>query len=258
MTNKDDALVKRIAAGDKIADSEQMTPAYRGEVLRLMAVFVDSELAGAAGFAEQINGAPGMRERATAARIVAEKFVHAETVLELMRPFGVGPELYVKSHAWNARLNRAIDLGTRRVGGDKRLNVFHYPIEGWTDSVTMNMLMGAASSVQLAELLDCSYAPLADAMATIVTREAEHASLGEIGLVQAIDRDESITAAQASVDYWYPRVAHTFGRTDSQRFDLYRKFGLRKHSNADMLAAWQEDVGPRMVKLGLDVPKLVG
>jgi 1,2-phenylacetyl-CoA epoxidase catalytic subunit len=52
-------------------------------------------------------------------------------------------------------------------------------------------------------------------------------------------------------------VAHTFGRTDSQRFDLYRRLGLRRHSNADMLSAWTDDVVPRLVKLGLDVPSIV-
>jgi ring-1,2-phenylacetyl-CoA epoxidase subunit PaaA len=257
MQKPDDALIRRIADGEKIDSPEDVTPIYRSEVVRVMVVFVDSELAGAAGFAEQINQAPGMRERTTAARIVAEKFAHAETVLDLLQPFGVNPELYVRSHAWNARLNRAVDLGKRRLGGDKRLNVFHYPLLGWTDAVAMNMLMGGASSVQLAELLDCSYGPLADAMEDIVKREAEHASLGEIGLVQAIQRDAETTAAQASIDYWYPRVAHTFGRTDSQRFDLYRRLGLRRHSNADMLSAWTDDVVPRLVKLGLDVPSIV-
>lgn len=258
MRQEDEKLIEAIAAGSRIASPEDVTPAYRAELLRLMVVLADSELAGAAGFADQINQAPGMRERTTAARIVAEKFAHAETILELLRPFGVSPELYVTSHSWNARVNRAVDLGTRRTGGDKRLNVFHYPLEGWTDAVAMNMLMGSASSIQLAELLDCSYGPLADAMVEIVKREADHASLGEIGLVQAIDRDGSVTAAQASVDYWYPRVAHTFGRADSSHFELYRKFGLRKHDNAAMLGNWQEDIAPRLVKLGLDVPKAVG
>ncbi|MCP4330296.1 MAG: phenylacetic acid catabolic [Alphaproteobacteria bacterium] len=257
MHERDAALVKRIADGAVIAAPEDVSPGYRAEIMRLMVVLVDSELAGAAGFAEQINHAPGMRERVTAARIVAEKFAHAEIVLELLRPFGVNPELYVKSHAWNARINRAVDLGMRRSGGDKRLNVFHYPLEGWIDAIAMNMLMGSASSIQLAELLDCSYKPLADAMAEIVGREAEHASLGEIGLVQAIDRDANTTPAQGSVDYWYRRVAHTFGRTDSDRFELYRDFGLRRHSNSEMLDAWKDDVAPRLVKLGLEVPAAV-
>lgn len=254
MQSHDKSLIDRIAAGERVSSPEEVTPAYRAELMRLIVVFVDSELAGAAGFAEQINAAPGMKERAVAARMVAEKFAHAEKALDLLAPFGISPEVYVRSHAWNARLNRALDLGTRRVGGDKRLNVFHYPIEGWIDAVTMNMLMGSASAIQLAELIDCSYAPLAEAMSDIVRREAAHAALGESGLAQAIDRDGSTASAQASVNYWYPRVVHTFGRSDSDRYELYSKYGLRRSTNAKMLAAWQDEVRPRLGRLGLDAP----
>ena len=36
---------------------------YRGELMRIMASFVDSELAGSAGFANVINDAQGIKER---------------------------------------------------------------------------------------------------------------------------------------------------------------------------------------------------
>ena len=219
-----------------------------------MVVFVDSEMAGAAGFADYINRAPGMRERSTAARIVSEKFAHAEAVLALLTRFGVNPELYVRSHPWQARLDRALDLGNRRVGGDKRLNVFHYPLEGWVDAVAMNMLMGRASAIQLGDLLACSYLPLAEALAHIVPREIAHARLGEAGLRRAIEHDAQALAAAASVTFWYPRVAATFGRSDSERFELYRKYGLRQHANAALLARWQGDIAGRLAALGLAVP----
>lgn len=248
------ALIARIGAGHKLGTEDELPAGYRGELTRLMVVFVDSEMAGAAGFADCINRAPGLRERATAARIVSEKFAHAEAVLKLLERFGVNPALYVRSHPWSARLDRALDLGTRRIGGDKRLNVFHYPLEGWTDAVAMNMLMGAASAIQLSDLLDCSYQPLSDAMGRIVPREAEHASLGETGLAQAIARDGVGLSAQAAANYWHPRVAATFGRIGSERFELYRRYGLRRHSNAELLARWEGEIAARLGRLGLEVP----
>ncbi len=248
------ALVARIGSGGKLGAEDELPAGYRGELTRLMVVFVDSELAGAAGFADCINRAPGLRERATAARIVSEKFAHAEAVLKLLERFGVNPPLYVRSHPWSARLDRSLDLGTRRIGGDKRLNVFHYPLEGWTDAVAMNMLMGAASAIQLSDLLDCSYLPLAEALRRIVPREAEHAGLGETGLAQAIARDGAGLSAQASLNYWHPRVAATFGRTESERFELYRRYGLRRHSNAELLARWEGEIAARLKRLGLGVP----
>jgi len=254
MVKNDAELIGKIAQGGRIAADDELSPGYRGELMRLMVVLVDSELAGAAGFVDCINSAPGLKERVVAARIVSEKFGHAQAVLELLEQFGVNPTLYLRSHPWAARLDRTIDLGTRRVGGDKRLNVFHYPLQGWTDAVCMNMLMGAASSIQLSELAESSYQPLSTVIANIVPREAEHARLGEIGLAQAIERDGNTLAAQVAVNYWYPRVAATFGRTESSHVDLDRQYGLRKRSNAEMLQAWTKEIGGRLAALGLTVP----
>jgi len=254
MGTDDAALITRIADGERLGAEDELPAGYRAELMRLMVVFVDSEMAGAAGFADLINRAPGIKERCAAARIVAEKFRHAEEVLALLVRFGVNPGLYIRSHPWSARLDRGLDLENRRVSGDKRLNVFHYPLEGWIDSVAMNMLMGTASALQLSDFLDCSYAPLANAMATIVPRETAHAKLGEAGLAKAVMENDSAHSAQASVHYWYPRVVATFGRIDSERFELYRRYGLRRHSNAQLLARWEDDIAGRLNRLGLTAP----
>jgi 1,2-phenylacetyl-CoA epoxidase catalytic subunit len=250
----DQELIAEIAKGKKLGAEDTLPTGYRGELIRLMAVFVDSELAGAAGFTPFINHAPGLRQRAVAARIVSEKFGHAERVLTLMTRFGVDAALYVRSHAWEARLDRFLDLGNRRLGGDKRLNVFHYPVEGWLDAIALNFLMGAASAVQLDELTKCSYAPLAEAMAEIVPREQEHARLGETALRHLIDQHRPAVDAQLAVVYWFPRVAATFGRVDSDRFELYRRYGLRQSPNALLLRRWHGDVTQRLGRLGLSAP----
>ncbi len=248
----DEALIAHLAQGGRIADKDDISRGYRAELMRLMTTVVDSELAGAAGLAEYINRAPGLKERRIAARIVSEKFGHAEAVLSLMTPFGVNPALYVREHCWTARLDRNLDLGNRRVSGDRRLNVFHYPIDGWIDAVSFNWLMSTASAIQLDELAHCSYQPLAEAMTGIVAREAEHASQGGKGLEQAIDEGGSLLAAQASATYWRPRVAATFGRTDSDRLALYTSYGLRRHSNAALLAGWNSAIAPRLTALGFE------
>ena len=254
MPATEQALLKRIRSGGTVTSDSQMSPGYKGEAIRLMTIFVDTEMAWAAGYADYINRAPGMRERVIAAQVVSEKLGHAEIVLKLMEPFGVRPGLYIRSHAWTARLDRNLDLGTRRVGDDKRLNVLHYPYQGWMDAVASNLLLGYSAPVHLTELATCSYAPLAKAMTAIVKRETEHAKLAERGLAQAIDR-EGTAPAQVAVAYWYPRVAATFGGIASERYALYRRYGLRHRDNATLLAKWQATVGARLKKLGLKVPK---
>ena len=62
-----------LAQGGVLTSPDNVPARYRGELLRLMATFVDSELAASAGFADTINAAPGITARIAAARIVLEK-----------------------------------------------------------------------------------------------------------------------------------------------------------------------------------------
>jgi 1,2-phenylacetyl-CoA epoxidase catalytic subunit len=253
MISEDDLAY--LAAGGKLSAPDNATPRYRGEVMRLMAVLIDSLMAGASGFADCINLAPGLKERMVAARIVLEKFGHAEKIMRLMEQFGANLPQYVRGHPWAARRDRSADFGTRRIEGDMRLNVFHYPIEGWVDAVTMNLLMGRATAIQLDELTRASYAPLADTIAEILPIEVRHAELGRAGLRAALAGGHDPTDAQASVNYWYPRVADTFGRAASDRFDTYKKYGLRERTNAELLERWRADVAPILDELKLKVPQ---
>ena len=238
-----------LAQGGVLTSPANASPRYRGELLRLMATFVDSELAGSAGFADAINRAPGVKERIAAARIVLEKTDHAERVLKIMGEFGADEARYAAHHPWGQRLDRDADLGAARHGGDMRLSVFHYPIAGWTDAVVMNVLMGLAVGVQLTEFARVSYGPLAETFRAIAPREARHAELGFEGLVRILATGRE--AAQASAAYWRPRVAASFGVANSSRFETLRRFGLRHQSNEALLAEWERLVEKRLGGLGL-------
>jgi len=236
----DSDIIKYLERGGKLSAPDNAPPRYRAELLRIMASFVDSELAGAAGFADMINAAPGIRERVDAARIVLEKLDHADRVLRIMGEFGVDTARYETVHPWAARVGRDDDLGTTRRGGDMRLNVFHYPFAGWTDSIVMNVLMGEATTLQLHDLAECSYQPLAEAFSRILPREEQHAELGKDGLAKLAARGDSVRAEIShSIDYWWPRVAATFGGRSSARADMLRRFGLRRRSNEELLSLWR-------------------
>ena len=240
-----------LAQGGVLTSPSNAPPRYRGELLRLMATFVDSELAGSAGFADVINQAPGLKERIAAARIVLEKTDHAERVLKIMGEFGADAARYAVHHPWADRLDRAADLGAARHGGDMRLSVFHYPIQGWVDAVSMNVLMGVAVVVQLSEFAQVSYGPLAEVFRSIVPREARHAELGLEGLARIVETARGRAAAQASIDYWRPRVAASFGAAKSSRFDTLRRFGLRHTPNETLVAEWRAQVETKVGGLGL-------
>lgn len=242
-----------LARGGVLTNPTNVPPRYRAELLKLMATFVDSELAGAAGFADIINQGPGIKERIAAAKIVLEKTDNADRVLRIMGDFGADTGRYANHHPWTARLGRDADIGAARTEHDMRLAVFNYPLEGWADAVVMNLLMGRAVGVQMVEFALVSYQPLAEAFRAIAPVEARHAELAEEGVVKLMQAGAA-AALQSSVDYWWPRVAASFGSTASTKAESLKAMGLRHVSNAELQARWQAEAGAVLQRIGLTVP----
>lgn len=240
-----------LAQGGVLTSPANVPARYRADLMRLMSSFVDSELAGSAGFASSINYAPGIKERIAACRITLEKADHAERVLDLMGDFGTDTKRYQSTHDWAARMGRDADVGHARAGGDMRLSVFHYPITDWTDAVVMNVLMGTATGVQMTELTRLSYAPLAEVFREIAPREARHATLGLEGLTRIAATDEGRKAAVKAIAYWRPRVAATFGTAASPRFETLKRSGLRRQTNEALLADWNAKIDAQLAALNL-------
>lgn len=255
MTSKGDgktdtmSLEEYLAAGGVLTSPANATPRYRAELMKIMATFVDSELAGAAGFADVINTAPGLRERIAAAKIVLEKTRHAEIVLSLMGEFGADTDRYATSHPWSARLDRDASPDTRRSDHDMRLSVFNYPLDGWVDAVTMNLVMGLAVGVQLAELSRVSYQPLADAFARIAPVENNHVKLAREGLAALASVGE-LPAIKQSVAYWRVRVHPVFGSEDAARLARLKVLGLRHRDGAALRQDWEKALDAALDDLG--------
>jgi 1,2-phenylacetyl-CoA epoxidase catalytic subunit len=56
------------------------------------------------------------------------------------------------------------------------------------------------------------------------------------------------------VNYWYPRVADSFGSASSDHFAQHRKFGLRQKGREELIAQWQNLVHPILSGFGLNAP----
>ena len=97
-----------------------------------------------------------------------------------------------------------------------------------------------------------SYQPLAEVFRTILPRETRHTELGLAGLVRIADDEAGSAKAKASVAYWYPRVAESFGHSGSARFETLSRFGLRHTPNETLLAEWQAEVDPQLSALNLN------
>ena len=236
-----------LSQGGVLSSPDNAPTRYRGELMRMMSAFVDSELAASAGFASSINFAPNIKARIAASRITLEKADHAQRVLEIMRSFGTDVERYEQQHDWSARLERNAELHTdRQHSQDMRLSVFYYPLINWVDAVVMNVLQGLAATLQIEELARVSYAPLADIFRDIAPREQRHAELGLEGLAFLIKQGTHTAQIQSSISYWKPRVAAGFGQSHSARYELLSKFGLRHESNASLLSRWEAQVNDHL------------
>jgi 1,2-phenylacetyl-CoA epoxidase catalytic subunit len=243
-----------LAQGGRLTNPQNVPARYRGELMKIMASFVDSELAGSAGFADMINDAPGIKERIAAARIVLEKTDNADKVLRLMGEFGVNTERYATHHPWSDRLPRDTAPGSTRSRHDMRLSVFNYPLAGWADAVVMNFCMGHAVAVQLEDMARCSYQPLAEAIQGIRPVEAHHTKLAAEGIAALIAQEETRESVAASLAYWRPRVAAVFGPVRPERWEQLRNWGLRHRSPEEMAQDWGGRLSRGLDEIGYAAP----
>lgn len=250
---EDMTIESYLAAGGVLSNPTNVPPRYRAELMKLMATFVDSELAGAAGFADIINEGPGIKERIAAAKIVLEKTDNADRVLKIMGEFGVNADSYANHHPWTMRLNRDADIGATRSEHDMRLAVFNYPIEGWVDAVVMNLLMSQAVAQQLAQFCQISYQPLAEAFRDITPIEARHGELALEGALKLIEQGKA-AEMQASVNYWWPRVAASFGTGNPEKTEALRKMGLRHLTGTEIKDQWVAKATGLIEQLRLRAP----
>jgi ring-1,2-phenylacetyl-CoA epoxidase subunit PaaA len=239
-----------LAQGGKLTNPVNVPPRYRAELMKLMSTFVDSELAGAAGFADVINAGPGIKERIAAAKIVLEKTDHADKVLRLMGEFGANTDRYAGHHPWTDRLPRDTAPGSARSTHDMRLSVLNYPLQGWVDAVVMNLCMGHAVCVQLDDMMRSSYQPLAEAIREETPAEQRHVALAEEGAARLLQQGQGAAIAQA-IAYWRPRVAAVFGDPPDARMTQLRAWGLRHAASTEMRRDWDARLRSALDRLGL-------
>src|SRR3972149_2404185 len=174
-------LLQRIRAGERIESSGEMTEEYRRNVIHLMTMQADSELAGAFGYVPWIMKAPTIEEKHVVAQIVRDEVRHAHVMYGLLEDLGVDVGTHIARHDFTLRLDDATtDIGTQRVADDKRVNIFYYPIDRWADFVFFNFCMDRGAGHQLEDVRQCSYGPWARAIEGIFKEEKMHIRHGEL------------------------------------------------------------------------------
>jgi ring-1,2-phenylacetyl-CoA epoxidase subunit PaaA len=147
------------------------------------------------------------------------------------------------------------DIGTERVKSDKRVNIFYYPIETWTDFVMFNFCMDRGAGHQLEDALTCSYAPWRRVMEGIFKEEVVHIGHGELWVRRLAEDPATRQDCQDTLNKWYLRTMQIFGRPGSSRNALYRKLGLKRRDNDEVRQAFHKEVEEFCDKVGLTLPE---
>ena len=256
-TDKEARLLAKIAKGDLIESPEEMTDDYRANLVHLMTMQADSELAGGYGYVPWIMKAPGVEEKHVVAQIVKDEIRHATVMYGLLADLGVDVGAHVEAHdeVFTMRIAADADIGTDRITSDKRVNIFYYPIETWADFIFFNFCMDRGAGHQLEDVRHCSYGPWARGIEGIFKEEKFHIRHGEYWVKKLAEDPKTHDEAQTTLAKWYIRTMNIFGRPGSARNALYRTYRLKLRDNDEVRAAFATEVNEKATAVGLTVPE---
>jgi ring-1,2-phenylacetyl-CoA epoxidase subunit PaaA len=254
---KEERLLEKIQRGETIESPDEMTDEYRENLLHLMLMQADSEIAGAFGYVPWIMKAPTPAEMLAVASITRDEVRHGRVVYKLLENLGVDVESRVKQFDFTLRVGSEDYLGQARAAQDQRVNIFYYPIDTWADFIMFNVLMDRAAGHQLDDAARCSYGPWRRVMDGIMKEETMHIAHGDTWL-RRLGRDPAThDELQETLDRWWPRVMNVFGRPKTRRNAIYRKWGLKLRDNDEVRQAFVADVQKPIAEATLTMPTWV-
>jgi len=232
----------------KVETVEQMPDEYREALLKIIYALASTEFASVEQHQPWINQGPTPEDRYVQAQIAADEAHQGFIDCRLLRSFG--PE--------GARM--ADGLLELRMG-EHQLDAFNHPFESWADVTTFCFAMDLVAWYHLRAMENCSFAPLAREMTSMVHEERFHASFGarrvrdivkDPGYAEKAGHDKA--DIQACLDKWYPRALDTFGKAESRFSDKAKAFGIRRWGNQELRQMWKADIDAQIADIGLTVP----
>lgn len=237
-----------LAGMRKLETAEQMTEEYRSVLLKIVYALASTEFASVEQHQPWINQGPTAEDRFIQAQIAADEAHQGFIDCRLLRTFGAEGE----------RL--ADDLLAKRMG-EHPIDAFNVPFESWVDVVAFCFLMDLVAWYHLRALENCSYAPLAREMTSMVHEERFHASFGARRIKDLLSEEGYAALAgagraevQTAVDKWYPKALDTFGKSDSKFSALAVGYGIRRWGNAELREMYKADIDAQIAALGLELP----
>ncbi len=232
----------------KIETAEQMPEDYRTTLIKIIFALASTEFASVEQHQPWINQGPTPEDRYIQAQIVADEAHQGFIDCRMLRSFGPEGE------------EKAANLLKVRMG-EHLLSAFNVSLESWVDVCGFCFCLDLVAWYHLRGMENCSYAPLAREMTTMVHEERFHASFGARrirDIAQNLEYarlcDATKEDAQRAVDKWYPHALDTFGASKSKFSDLAVAYGIRRWGNEHLRQMYKQDLDAQIQAIGLKVP----
>src|SRR5215475_14842460 len=116
MSDQASDMMAKIDRGVRLESAAEMTGEYRDNLIHLLTMQADSELAGGYGYVPWITKAPTVEEKHVVAQIVKDELRHAAVMYGLLADLGVDVEGHVRAHdeIFTMRVGAGAELGSTR------------------------------------------------------------------------------------------------------------------------------------------------
>lgn len=136
------------------------------------------------------------------------------------------------------------------------LSIFEFPLSTWEEFCVIKLLADLAEILQVEDLAQCSFLPLRNLARMTMPEERFHAQFGKDFCGELVKTPEGKQKVQDAIDRYFPMLPAFFGRAGSKNNEIYRKWGIKKRSNEEMLADFLARAKEVVGGLGLRLPKV--
>lgn len=262
-------MMAKINSGAQLSAESEMTLEYYDELVWLLVAQMDSEYVGAYGYMPITHIAPqfGARELKDVPAIVHDEFTHGNRIRYVLSSIWFDANQWVEDHQseYSFRISQGERMPCERPTKDFRVNIFYYdlvvpenPLLTWINFGIFQFLQDRGAGEQIRDTLQSSFAPWARENGKTMREENKHIEHGDRWMAELFRAYPKLV--QEQFDLWWPRSLATFGKPESERNDLWRKLGLKRRTNEEVLRAFlertEEPLGLQLAnrEVGLKIP----
>ncbi len=221
------------------AELEGAPEEYRSALEKIVISHAVNELYGAQVFDEPaIALAPTPYAKWLTCRVAMEEYGHHVRFKELGEEMGIAGE----------KMSPSVK---------KPLSIFEFPLQTWPEFCVIKLLADMAEIMQVEDLAHCSFVPLRNLARMTMPEERFHAQFGKDFCTELCRTEDGRAAVQDAINRYFPMLPKFFGRAKSKNNEIFRKWGIKRRTNEEMLADYLVRARELVEgKLGLQLPEV--